>query len=139
MDTPSAFVGKTQQPTEEEVKKSLGASTDIWKQLVDWLAEQGVSGWEWKSSGAKHGWSLRLKMKKRNIVYLAPCAGCFRVAFVLGNRAMEAARKCGLSKSAIQALDEATRYPEGAGVRLMVRSEGGLDAVKKLALAKLAN
>jgi len=139
MDTPNAFVGKTQQPNEEEVKAALGSSAEVWKQLVDWLAEQGVTGQEWKSSGVKYGWSLRLKVKKRNIVYLGPCNGCFRVAFVLGDRAVEAARSCGLSKSALQALDEATRYPEGTGIRLMVNSAKDLATIKKLTLVKMAN
>jgi hypothetical protein len=139
MDTPNAFVGKTQQPTEDEVKTALSSSAQLWKQLVDWFAEQGVSGQEWKSSGSKYGWSLRLKSKKRNIVYLGPCNECFRVAFVLGDRALEAARKCGLSKSALQMLDDATRYPEGTGVRLMVTSAKDLATIKKLALVKLAN
>lgn len=139
MDTPNAFVGKTQPPTDNEVQTALGSSAAVWKLLVDWLAEQGVSGQEWKSSGAKYGWSLRLKFKKRNIVYLTPCDGCFRVAFVLGDRAVEAARKCGLPNSAMQALAEAPRYPEGTGVRLMVKSANDLPLVQKLALVKLAN
>jgi len=108
-------------------------------QLVDWLAEQGVSGQEWKSSGMKYGWSLRLKQKKKNIVYLSPCAGCFRVAFVLGDRAVEAARNSGLSKTTVQVLDEAPHYPEGTGVRLMVKSAKDLADIRKLALVKLAN
>ena len=44
MDTQNAFAGCLEQPTEAEVAAALGASADIWKLLVDWLAEQGVSG-----------------------------------------------------------------------------------------------
>ena len=50
----------------------------------------------------KSGWSLRLKVKKRNIVYLAPCNGCFRVAFIFGDRAVAAARQSDLSEKHTQ-------------------------------------
>ena len=139
METPNAFIGKATLPTPEEVSAALGATAEVWKQLVDWLAEQGVADQEWKSSSAKYGWSLRLKLKKRTIVYLGPCHGCFRVAFVLGDRAVAAARKCNLSKGALKLLDEAPRYAEGTGMRLMVKAAKDLAAIKKLALIKLAN
>ena len=106
---------------------------------MDWLATQGVAEQEWKSSSPKYGWSLRLKLKKRTIVYLGPCDGCFRVAFVLGNRAVAAARQSGLPKPVLKLLDEAPRYAEGTGLRLMVKGPKDLAAIRKLALVKLAN
>ncbi len=139
MDTPNAFIGKTARPTEAEVEAALGSTAALWKQLVDWLAEQGAGESEWNSSGAKYGWALRLKVKKRNIVYLGPCEGCFRVALVLGDKAVAAARKSDLAKSTLKILDEAPRYAEGTGVRLMVRAAKDLAAIKKLALIKMAN
>jgi hypothetical protein len=139
METVNAFIGKTTRPTEAKVAVALGSTAALWKQLVSWMAEQGVGESEWKSSGAKYGWALRLKVKKRNIVYLGPCAGCFRVSFILGDRAVAAARKSDLAKSTLKILDEAPRYPEGTGVRLIVKATKDLAAIKKLALIKLAN
>ena len=139
METPNAFIGKTTLPTEQEVSAPLGPTAVVWKQLLDWLAEQGVADQEWKSVSAKYGWGLRMKLKKRTIVYLGPCAGCFRVAFVLGDRAMAAARQADLSRTALKLLDEAPRYAEGTGVRLIVKAEKDLGAIKKLALIKMAN
>ena len=44
MDIPNAFIGKTEEPTANEVSAALGSSAAIWSQLVDWLAEeQGVA------------------------------------------------------------------------------------------------
>jgi hypothetical protein len=106
---------------------------------VDWLAEQGVAEQEWKSVSAKYGWALRLKLKKRTIVYLGPCDGCFRVAFVLGDKAVAAARTSELSKSTLKLIEEAPRYAEGTGVRLVVKTPRDLAAIRKLALIKLAN
>jgi hypothetical protein len=139
MDIPNAFIGKPAQPTNQELSAALGATAEVWKQLLDWLAEQGVADQEWKSVSAKYGWGLRLKLKKRTIAYLGPCDGCFRVAFVLGDRAVAAARKSELSKCALKLLDEAPRYAEGTGMRLMVTASEDLADVRQLALIKLAN
>ena len=139
MENHNAFIGKTTPPTTKEVAAALGPSAALWNQLVDWFAEQGVTIQEWNSYSPKAGWALRLKVKKRNIVYLAPCAGCFRVAFILGDKAVAAAREGGLSKAMLKLFDEAPRYPEGTGLRLIVKAAKDLAAIHKLALIKLAN
>jgi hypothetical protein len=139
METPNAFIGKVTQPSETEVAASLGSTAALWEQLVDWLAERGAAEQEWKSSSAKYGWSLLLKLKRRTIVYLIPSVGCFRVAFALGDRAVEAARKGDLSKSTLKIIEDSPHYAEGTGVRLVVKTPKDLAAIRKLALIKLAN
>jgi hypothetical protein len=139
METVNAFIGKTKAPTEAEVAAALGSTAALWKQLVSWMEERGAGESEWNSSGAKYGWSLRLKQKKRNIVYLSPCAGYFRASFALGDKAVAAAQKSDLAKSTLKIIDEAPRYAEGTGVRLMVKAAKELAAIKKLALIKMAN
>ena len=140
MDIPNAFIGKAEKPTAEEISATLGSSAKVWKQLVNWLAEeQGVAIQEWKSVSLKYGWSLRLKLKRRTIVHLSPCNGCFRVVFILGDKAMKAARQSDLPKNVVKALDDAPRYTEGTGVRLIVKATEDLVAIRKLAMVKLAN
>jgi hypothetical protein len=139
MEIPNAFLGKPAQPTDAELAAALGPTAETWKQLVDWLAAQGASIQEWKSYSVKRGWSLLLKLKKRTIVYLAPCNGCFRVSFVLGDRAVAAARQGDLPKPVLKLLDEAPHYAEGTGLRLVVKAAKDLAAIQKLALIKLAN
>ena len=139
MENPNAFIGQTTQPTTEEVIAVLGPTGALWKELIDWLAEQKVVDQEWNSYSPKAGWSLRLKVKKRNIIYLSPCSGCFRVALIFGDKAVAAARQAGLSKSTLKLLDEAPRYQEGTGLRLSVKSSKDLAAIRKLALIKLAS
>jgi hypothetical protein len=140
MDIPNAFIGKPDRPTVDEVYAALGSSANVWKQLVDELAqEHDVNLQEWKSISPKYGWSLRLKLKKRTIVHLSPCNGCFRVLFILGDRAVKAARQGNLSKSVVQMIEDAPRYTEGTGVRLMVNGAKDLDPIRKLVAIKLAN
>jgi hypothetical protein len=139
MENPNAFIGKTSHPTDDEISSALGATAEIWHQFVDWLAEQEVTEQEWKSTSAKYGWSLLLKLKKRTIIYLAPCADCYRASFVLGDRAVAAARQSGLTKSTLDLLDKAPRYGEGTGLRLIVKASKDLAELRKLTLIKLAN
>ncbi len=138
--TPNAFIGKTQKPSAQEIFEALGPSAETWQQFVHWMArEQGVALEEWKCISPKYGWSLRLKLKKRTIVHLSPCEECFRVVFILGDRAVKAARKSDLPKPVLKIIHDAPRYAEGTGVRLEVKKAADLAAIRKLALIKLAN
>jgi hypothetical protein len=139
MDIANAFIGKAATPTSEEITAALGESYEAWKALIDWLAEQGVTEQEWKSFSIKYGWSLQMKLKKRTIVHLAPCCGCFRAAFIFGDKAVAAARNSDLSKDVLKLLDAAARYAEGTGIRLVVKQKKDLAAIRKLTAIKLAN
>lgn len=80
-----------------------------------------------------------MKQKKRVIVYMAPGDGCFRVSFILRDKAVTAARAGKLPKAVLKALDEAPKYPEGTGLRLVVSKPGDLAAIRTLIGVKLAN
>jgi hypothetical protein len=140
MDLPNAFIGKITPPTDKEVTAKLGPASTAWKELIAWLFGQGIAWGEWKSvSPTKYGWALRPALKKRTILYLGPCDGCFRVSFVLGDKAVAAARTSGLPKGILKEISEARRYAEGTGVRLIIRKPEDLASVRKLVEIKLAN
>jgi len=134
--SPNAFIGRTKPPTDDELSAELGAARVLWDEL---LAELALPIQEWNSYSPKAGWSLKLKLGKRTIVYLAPCRGRFRVAFVLGAKAVEAARQSNLPKAVMKIIDEAPRYAEGTGVRLEITARKDLTAVRRLAEVKLSN
>jgi hypothetical protein len=139
VEVPNAFIGKPSKPSDKEVTTALGPSAPAWSEFVLWMQEQGATGQEWKSSGAKYGWSLRLKRKDRNIVYLSPCRDCFRVAFVLGEKAMDAVHYATFSAAVRQLIAESPHYPEGTGIRLIVHKPRDLTPIRALAAIKLAN
>ncbi|MGD0772180.1 MAG: DUF3788 domain-containing protein [Candidatus Solibacter sp.] len=134
--SPNAFIGRTQPPADDELSAQLGAARALWDELLALLA---LPIQEWHSYSPKAGWSLKLKRGKHTIVYLAPCHGSFRVAFILGAKAVDAARQAKLSKAVLKIIDEAPHYPEGTGVRLEITARKDLAAAKKLAEVKLAN
>jgi len=140
MEPANAFTGHPTEPTIEQVQQALGPAATAWCELVGWMAQQhGVTETEWKSYSPKYGWSCKLKLKKRNILHLSPQRGSFLVAVIFGDRALQAARESNLSKSLLKALDDAPRYPEGTGLRILVKNARDLAGVKKLATIKLAN
>ena len=87
----------------------------------------------------KYGWSYRLQLKKRNIVYLGPRIGLFVAAFALGDKAVAAARESGLPARVLKMLAEAQRYAEGTALRIEVSKPEDLDVVKTLARIKVEN
>jgi len=139
MDSPNAFIGKTTIPSPTELSCVLDQTAPLWAELIDSLAKDQGLDKEWNSLKPKYGWNLILKLKKRRIVYLGPCVGCFRVSFILGDKAVAAARASNLPKQILKLLDEAPHYPEGTGLRLLVKTAKDLPAIRKLAQIKLAN
>ena len=140
MEPKNAFIGHLEIPLEREVSEALGATNPLWTSLLSMLAAQlPITSQEWKSSSPKLGWALRLLHKKRNLIYLSPCTGCFRVALVLGKKAVAAAHAATLPPAIQKALAEAPVYPEGTGLRLIVREETDLAPILVLARIKLEN
>ena len=139
MQAQNAFIGRIDQPQPEEIDTVLGKSAAAWHQLVQWLIEkESVTEQEWNSFSAKYCWSLKMKRKKRTIIYLGPSMGCFTAGLVLGPRAMTAARESGLPQQTRKILDEAPRYPEGTGVRIQVKASRELGPIRSLVKIKLA-
>jgi hypothetical protein len=139
-EIPNAFIGRTAAPEDADLQKALGSAKPAWDQLISGLAARhGVTTQEWRSYSLKAGWAMRLNRGKRTVVWLSPCEGCFHVGFILGDKALQAAREMRLSAPVRKALDSAVRYPEGNGIRLTVTKSELLPGIGKLAAAKIAS
>ena len=137
---PNAFIGKKKAPTDAELAAVLGSAKPAWDQTIAGLkSELGVNICEWNSYSVKAGWSLRLKRKARTIVWLGPRQNAFLAAFILGEKAMQAAAAARLPQPIVKIMKEAPKYPEGTGVRILMKSVKYLPAIKTLAGIKLAN
>jgi len=139
VDLPNAFIGNKNPPSPKDLTATLGSSAAAWKELTVWLPQKGLSCTEWHSSSPKHGWALRPKLKSRNILYMGPCQGCFRVSLVLGDRAVAAARASDLPKAVLKEIAGAKRYGEGTPVRLTIKTPEDLVPVRILVDIKLAH
>jgi hypothetical protein len=118
----------------------LGRSYARWQELIASIgAAYSPLDLKWGFSGAKWGWSLRLKQKKRTVLYLTPCHRRFLVGFALGEKAVQAAHAVPLPSALLADIDAAPKYAEGRGVRMEVRTKKDVEAVKHLAAVKMAN
>jgi hypothetical protein len=136
----SALDDKSKLPDDGQLTEVLGETKKFWDEIIAHVSREFEPVTEeWKFSGAKWGWSLRLIRKKRTILYLTPCNGYYITGFVLGGKAVEAARASDLPKSVLEIINNAPKYAEGTALRLEIRSEEDLESIKKLAKIKMEN
>ena len=134
----SLFDEKSHQPSREELTEVLGASAGLWDELIAHVTDVYAPVSEvWNFAGARFGWSLRLKRKDRNLLYMTPQAGMFLLGCVLGEKAAAAAREQGAPERVLTLLEEAPRYAEGRGIRMPVSTAADLDAARVLAALKM--
>ncbi|MHC4519139.1 MAG: DUF3788 domain-containing protein, partial [Planctomycetota bacterium] len=136
----SALDDKAKRPDDKDLAEVLGRSKARWDELITHVAAEYEPVTEdWAHSGAKYGWCLRLKRKKRTLLYLIPCQRHFLCAFVFGGKATEVARKSALPADVMTTINEARVYAEGRGFRLEVRTKANVATMMKLAAIKMAN
>jgi Protein of unknown function (DUF3788) len=136
----NAFAGQKKSPTEKAVASALGSTLPLWNQLIaDLKTKLNIDTAEWHSGSVKLGWSMRLQLSKRNIVYLGPRQGWFVAAFVLGDKAVAASRKSALPPAVIQNISNSKRYSDGTAVRIDVKNPQDMEIVKMLAKIKIDN
>ena len=129
----SAFDDKSHQPTDADLAAVLGRSGGAWDELKSYIcAEYQPLVENWQFSGAKWGWSLRLKQKKRAVVYMTPQEKRFQVGFALGEKAVKAARNAKLPDNVLAIIDSAPKYAEGRGFRMEIKTKKELAGLKKL-------
>ena len=136
----SVFDDKARQPTEAELAGALKGSFDFWNDLKERIAAKFTPlSCEWGFAGKEYGWGLRLKHKKRTILYMTPGAGYFRASFALGEKAVQATHQSNLPSSILKNIDGARKYAEGRGVRLKVSSARDVRNIEKLAVIKMSS
>ena len=136
----SAFDDRTAAPTEDAVRDVLGDATSLWNALrAEVAAAYPPLDSEWVWGGKPYGWSLRLRRKKRAVLYMTPCAGRFRASLALGEKAAGAAPAAGLAAHLLRAIDEAPRFAEGRALRLEVRDSADVADVLAAAALKMSH
>ncbi len=134
------FVGFPRPPAPAEIQEVLGRSAVAWDALRTHIAGQFEAVTEeWAVPAVKVGWSFRLQIKKRTILHLGPRSKHFVVAMILSEKAVKAIRESGLSPDVVAMVEQATKYPEGRGIRFEVRSLKDIEVIEALARIKMEN
>ena len=115
----SVFKDKAVIPDAGLLARVLGASNAHWLAIKNFLWEHwGAVNEEWKFYSPKSGWQLKILLKKRNLFFLTPLPGRFRIAFVFGDKAAAAIEASDLAAALKKELHDAPRYAEGRGLRI---------------------
>ena len=140
MDDISIFTNKGTIPTDQDLVQNLGATYTLWHQIQAFVLDQYPAGIkEWNFPGKKYGYSYRIKDKKRAILYFLPRKDYFKVAFVFGQKATDIILESDIAPETKNELAQARKYAEGRGIRIDVKNNLNIPAIKKLVKIKLAN
>ncbi len=136
----SVFTDRSTEPTASQLADALGATASIWSELRNHLETAcGPLVEEWKFYGTKSGWIMKTLRKKRNLFFLTPLDGYFRLSFVFGDRAVAAIEESDVSDVIKKELRNAKKYAEGRGLVLEVRTREDVEPVKTLTAIKVNN
>ncbi len=136
----SIFKDKAIKPDARTMAKALGEAAEHWEKLRAGLENDfGVLIEDWKYYGQKSGWILKLFKKKRNLFFVTPQRGLFRIAFVFADRAVAEVESSDLPESIKENLKSARKYAEGRGLQIEVKEAKDVEIVKKLVQIKVGN
>lgn len=134
------FIDKTNSPDEESLNKALGETSQYWVEIKEFIGTNfGEYREEWKFYSAKYGWTQKVLLKKRNLLFFTPVKGYFRLAFVFGDKAVLAVEKSDLPGKIKTDLGSARKYMEGRGIQLEVKNSTDVKNVFKLLEIKVNN
>jgi hypothetical protein len=133
------FADKTHTPDDADLAKALGRTKGHWDKLRAYAAAIPAVVQEWKCYTGKSGWTLVLKDKRRNLLYLRPLAKYFKASFALGPHAVKVAEQSDLPAKVIDMIRAAPTYPEGRAVRVDVKTAADAGVVRKLLAIKVAH
>jgi len=136
----SVFDNKSLKPDSKSFLSAIGETAKLWQKIKSNLEnEYGELIEDWKYYGQKTGWLLKVLRKKRNLFFCIPLKGCFRIAFVFGDKAVSAVESSDLPEAIKVELKNARKYAEGRGIRIEVKSSKDVENIQKLIEIKVKN
>lgn len=136
----SVFTDRSTKPDQKDLITALGKTYNLWQDIINLVYlkyPNAVS--EWNFPGQKYGWSLKIKDKKRAIIYLLPREKQFMVAFNFGQKDFEKIMDSKISEQIKHGLESAKVYAEGRGIRIEVKNQKPLKDISHLIDIKLAS
>jgi hypothetical protein len=135
----SIFDSKQVTPDQEMLAFELGAAHEYYQSICRFIADEyGNLTPEWKFYGQKSSWILKLFSKKRNVLFLIPFSGFFKVAVTLGDKATDRVLDSQLPDPIKQELFVAQKYAEGRTIQLEVTNVAQCNHVLEIIRFKMA-
>lgn len=134
----SVFDSKMVQPNDQMLAAELGPTYNFLEAIRLYITQNyGDVTPEWKFYGQKSGWILKLLSKKRNVLFLIPFRGYFRVAFTFGDKATDKVLDSSVPDFIKHELFVAKKYAEGRTIHLEVNNEEQCSYVLELISIKM--
>jgi hypoxanthine phosphoribosyltransferase len=134
----SIFHLKNVEPDEKMLATALNTTKIHFDSITRFIEnEYGEINFEWKFYNQKAGWILKIINKKRNILFIIPCSGYFRVSFTLGDKAVDKVVEGNFPDSVKNEFLEARKYAEGRTIQIDVRNDEDGKIIPELVRVKL--
>ena len=134
----SIFDKKSVEPDDRMLRQQLGKTKEYLDKISSFIKDQyGDLNLDWKFYGQKSGWILKMFNKKRNVLFVVPCSGYFRIAFTFGDKAVEEVIGSGLPDSIKQELLAAKKYSEGRTIQLEIKTSEQCENILSLIRIKM--
>ncbi len=134
----SIFDLKNITPNDAMLTHELGTSMDWLWQIRNYIDENyGDLSVEWKYYGQKSGWVLKLFHKKRNVLFVVPLSGSFKVVFTFGERAFYTIIDSEIPDNIKHELLNAPKHTEGRTIHLHITTNEQIPGVFELIRIKL--
>jgi hypothetical protein len=134
----SIFDLKNITPNEAMLAQELGIAMDWLSHIRQFIEKNyGELSPEWKYYGQKSGWVLKLFQKKRNVLFVVPLHGSFKVAFTFGEKAFYIIIDSDVPPYIKHELLNAPKYAEGRTIQFHITSNEQLQSIFDLIRIKL--
>ena len=134
----SIFSEKLVKPDNKQLAYAIGKTQKILNKILEFLnTNYSEIRTEWKFYGQKYGWQMKIFYKKRNILFLIPYEGYFKIVMFFGDKAVAAIIESDVPESIVQELLNAKKYMEGRGIGIDVKEDKDFNIIKELIKIKL--
>lgn len=112
------------EPDEKMLMSEIGSVYSIYKSIESEVREfkHGVQP-IWKFYGKKNGWLLKLMSGKRNVLFIVPQKGYFRISFTFGNSLFDEIKNSDVNENIKNDFFQTKKYAEGRTIQLSVDNE----------------
>lgn len=135
----SIYTEKLVSPDDKILAHDLAGAKEYLDKIGLFIeSEYGDFKAEWKFYTKKSGWVLKMYSKKRNVLFVVPCYGYFRIAFTFGDKASNSILSSDFPDSIKKDLSGANKYAEGRTIQVEVRTDNDLNNLLKMIRIKMA-
>ncbi|MGB5462491.1 MAG: DUF3788 family protein [Aureibaculum sp.] len=135
----SIYDDKNVVPNEKMLVHDLTDTKDYYDGICNFInTEYGDLKPEWKFYNKKSGWILKLFCKKRNVLFVIPLHGYFKVAFTFGQKATEVVLNSDVPDRIKNDLQLKKKYAEGRTFQIEVKNKIDYKIILQLIFIKLS-